>query len=71
MKQMHLRLEDNLYAELAKYSADIEQSIQDCVREAIAYYISGVNKKNIESEIRDFKFVDLFAGIGEIGRAHV
>ncbi len=64
MKQMHLRLEDNLYAELAKYSADIEQSIQDCVREAIAYYISGVNKKNIESEIRDFKFVDLFAGIG-------
>lgn len=41
MKQMHLRVEDTLYEELNTYSQETEQSMQACVREAVAYYIAG------------------------------
>lgn len=42
-----------------------EQTIQDCVREAVAYYVSDIKKKTEKSETDDsFRFIDLFAGIG-------
>lgn len=64
MKQVHLRVDDSLYDELNSYSAMTEQSIQDCVREAVAHYVSDIKKKLEKDETDGFRFIDLFAGIG-------
>ena len=64
MKQVHLRVDDELYNELNRYSSMTEQSVQDCVREAVAYYMSDMKKKTQENKEKKFTFIDLFAGIG-------
>ncbi len=64
MKQVHLRVEDELYDKLNAYSLQSEQSIQDCVREAVACYITDMSKKQQNKMNRNFSFIDLFAGIG-------
>lgn len=64
MKQVHLRVEDELYEKLNTYSLQSEQSIQDCVREAVACYITDMSKKKKSKINMNFSFIDLFAGIG-------
>lgn len=64
MKQMHLRVDDVLYEELNTYSVTTDQSIQACVREAVAHYITDKKKKKISNVKSQFTFIDLFAGIG-------
>lgn len=64
MKQMHLRIDDELYNELNMCSAITEQTMQDCVREAVAYYVTDMRRKQQSFEGHAFSFIDLFAGIG-------
>ena len=64
MKQVHIRVDDGLYNELSYYSALMEQTMQDCVREAVAYYVTDMRKKQCEMKGCHFTFIDLFAGIG-------
>lgn len=64
MKQLHLRVDDDLYNQINIYSTMNEQTIQDCVREAVAYYISDMKKKQTIVSDNQFTFIDLFAGIG-------
>ncbi len=64
MKQVHLRVDDELYNELNAYSAITEQTMQDCVREAVAYYVTDMRRKQRQVKEHQFKFIDLFAGIG-------
>ena len=65
MKQMHLRVDDSLYDELNTYSIMTEQTMQDCVREAVAYYVSDIKRKSKKSMAEEtLRFIDLFAGIG-------
>lgn len=64
MKQVHIRVDDGLYNELSYYSALMEQTMQDCVREAVAYYVTDMRRKQHEVRDRQFTFIDLFAGIG-------
>ena len=64
MKQVHLRVDDELYNELNAFSAISEQTIQDCVREAVAYYVSDIRKKQSIDPEKQLFFIDLFAGIG-------
>ena len=64
MKQVHLRVDDELYNELNAYSVMTEQTMQDCVREAVAYYVTDMRRKQREVKDRQFTFIDLFAGIG-------
>lgn len=64
MKQVHIRVEDELYKELSEYSMQSEQSIQNCVREAVAYYVTDIKKKQNIISKKQFSFIDLFAGIG-------
>ena len=45
MRQVHIRVDDELYNELNSYSEKNELSMQDCVREAVAYYMSDAKKK--------------------------
>ena len=64
MKQVHIRVDDDLYNELSYYSIMMEQTMQDCVREAVAYYVTDMRRKQHEDIDRQFTFIDLFAGIG-------
>lgn len=64
MKQLHIRVEDELYNNLNLYSTKNEQSIQDFVREAIAYYMSNMKSRKSIKKTNKFTFIDLFAGIG-------
>lgn len=64
MKQVHIRVEDELYEELNAYSIQNEQSMQDCVREAVAYYVTDIKRKQKDTSNKQFSFIDLFAGIG-------
>lgn len=64
MKQIHLRLDKELYNKLNIYSSMTEQTIQDCVREAVAYYVTDMRKKQNTVRGQKFTFIDLFAGIG-------
>lgn len=70
MKQMHLRVDDALYEELNTYSVETEQSMQACVREAVAYYITDKKKKQIPVLKSQFTFIDFFAGIGGMRLAY-
>ena len=70
MKQMHLRVDDALYEELNTYSVETEQSMQACVREAVAYYITDKKKIQIPVSKSQFTFIDLFAGIGGMRLAY-
>ena len=70
MKQMHLIVDDALYEELNTYSVETEQSMQACVREAVAYYITDKKKKQIPVLKSQFTFIDLFAGIGGMRLAY-
>lgn len=64
MKQVHLRIDDELYHELNICSAMTEQTTQDFIREALAYYVSDLKKKENRQKGTQFTFIDLFAGIG-------
>lgn len=64
MKQMHIRMDDELYSELSTYSVVMDQTMQSCVREAVAYYMTEMKKKRKKMSNSDFTFIDLFAGIG-------
>ncbi len=64
LKQVHLRIEDELYNDLVAYSIKTKQTMQDCMREAVACYITDTKKKQKEREKSHFTFIDLFAGIG-------
>ena len=64
MKQVHVRVEDELYEKLNSYSAATDQTIQDCVSEAVACYVTDMRKKQREVINKQFTFIDLFAGIG-------
>ena len=50
MKQVHLRMDDELYNELLNCSDMAGQTMQDCVREAVIYYISSRRKSKKREE---------------------
>jgi len=62
-KQLHVRLDENLYEALAEYAAGENRPMQDCVQEALAFLFRNKSKPK---RIGDFTFIDLFAGIGGI-----
>lgn len=62
-KQVHIRVDDDIYKELSDYSVVSGQSMQDCLSVAIRQML--VKAKEEPSQNRNgYTFVDLFAGIG-------
>ena len=62
-KQLHIRVEDEVYEALAGYSTDKGQSMQDCISGAIKQML--VKVKEIPPHTKgQYTFIDLFAGIG-------
>jgi DNA (cytosine-5)-methyltransferase 1 len=61
-KQIHARIDDRIYEQLADYSAVAGKPVQDCILEALAIMLS--SKQQEKNQKKDFTFIDLFAGIG-------
>lgn len=60
-KQIHLRLEDNQYKEVAEYAKLNGMTVQDSISTALYIMLSKQKKKKYKA---NFTFIDLFAGIG-------
>lgn len=60
-KQIHLRLEDNQYKEIAEYAKMSGMTVQDSISTALYIMLSKQKKKKQKAK---FTFIDLFAGIG-------
>lgn len=61
-KQLHIRLEKHLYTRIKTTSRDKGITMQDFVKNAINNELA--YQPQLELEEPDFKFIDLFAGIG-------
>ena len=62
-KQVHIRVDDEVYEKLSNFSSVSGQSIQDCLSVAIRQLL--INAKEEPSSDDDrMTFIDLFAGIG-------
>ena len=68
-KQVHVRLDDAVYEALADYTGETNTSVQDSVSSAIMQFLKQQNKNQIP-ENADFRFIDLFAGIGGMRLAY-
>lgn len=68
-KQVHIRVEDEVYEALAGYSTDKGQSMQDCISSAIKQML--VKVKEVPAHTKEqYTFIDLFAGIGGMHLAY-
>lgn len=62
-KQVHIRLEDEVYDHLVDYSAGMRLSIQDSITSAIKQMLVKAKEEHIDMK-EQYTFIDLFAGIG-------
>lgn len=63
MRQVHIRVDDELYNELNSYSEKNELSMQDCVREAVAYYMSDVKRRRIQEKRKNLHLLIFLPGL--------
>lgn len=68
-KQVHIRVDDDLYEELTNYSDVSGQTIQDCLSVAIRQLLIKAKEEPICSK-EGYTFIDLFAGIGGMRLAY-
>ena len=61
-KQIHVRLNDEVYEALSEYSKESGQTMQECVSGAVMQLLT--EKKVVNMDNVPFRFIDLFAGIG-------
>lgn len=62
-RQVHIRVDDDLYEELSSFSSVSGQSIQDCLSVAIRQLLVSA-KVEPKGNADQYTFIDLFAGIG-------
>ena len=62
-KQVHVRLDDAVYEALSEYNLETNSTVQDSIASAIMMFLKQQNKERKIGNA-DFKFIDLFAGIG-------
>lgn len=62
-KQIHIRVDDEIYKELSNYSVVCGQSMQDCLSIAIRQMLVKAKEEPIQNS-KGYTFIDLFAGIG-------
>lgn len=68
-KQLHIRLDDAVYEALLEYNLETNSTAQDSIASAIMMFLKQQNKEN-EPGNADFRFIDLFAGIGGMRLAY-
>lgn len=62
-KQVHIRVDDDMYEELSNYSSVSGQSMQDCLSIAIRQLLVKAKEEPL-AKGEGYRFIDLFAGIG-------
>ena len=62
-RQIHIRVDDDVYKALSDYSVVSGMSMQDCLSVAIRQMLIKAKKEPV-SQGQHYKFIDLFAGIG-------
>lgn len=62
-KQVHIRVDDDMYEELSNYSSVSGQSMQDCLSVAIRQLLIKAKEEPL-AKGGGYRFIDLFAGIG-------
>lgn len=62
-KQIHIRVDEDIYQELSNYAMISGQSMQDCLSVAIRQMLVKA-KKEPTTDSKTYTFIDLFAGIG-------
>lgn len=62
-KQVHIRVDDDMYEELSNYSSVSGQSMQDCLSIAIRQLLVKAKEEPL-TKGEGYRFIDLFAGIG-------
>ena len=62
-KQVHIRVDDDIYKELSDYSIVSGQSLQDCLSVAIRQMLVKAKEEPFQP-YSGYTFIDLFAGIG-------
>ena len=62
-KQIHQRMEENMYEALAKYAEDNGMSVQDSISQAVAQMLNKQAQAAVPPDA-GFTFIALFAGIG-------
>ena len=62
-KQVHIRVDDDMYEELSSYSSVSGQSMQDCLSIAIRQLLAKAKEEPL-TKGDGYRFIDLFAGIG-------
>ena len=62
-RQVHVRLDDRIYATVAQYAAACKKPLNDCFMEALASFFEEKAREENAADAR-FRFIDLFAGIG-------
>ena len=62
-KQVHIRVDDDMYEELSNYSSVSGQSMQDCLSVAIRQLLIKAKEEPL-TKGEGYSFIDLFAGIG-------
>lgn len=62
-KQIHIRVDDDIYNELSDYSVVSGQSMQDCLSVAIRQMLVKAKEEPVKNH-DGYTFIDLFAGIG-------
>lgn len=62
-KQVHIRVDDDMYEELSNYSSVSGQSMQDCLSVAIRQLLIKAKEEPLTKD-EGYRFIDLFAGIG-------
>lgn len=63
-KQVHIRVDDDVYKEISDYSVVSGQSVQDCLSVAIRQMLVKAKEEPSISSGDGYRFIDLFAGIG-------
>jgi DNA (cytosine-5)-methyltransferase 1 len=62
-KQVHIRLDDEVYDDLLDYSVNMRLSIQDSIGSAIKQMLVKAKEEHLDMK-EQHTFIDLFAGIG-------
>ena len=62
-KQVHIRLDDEVYDDLLDYSVNMRLSIQDSIGSAIKQMLVKAKEEHLVMK-EQHTFIDLFAGIG-------
>ena len=62
-KQVHIRIDDDIYKEISDYSVASGRSMQDCLSVAIRQMLAKAKAEPVQN-CDGYTFIDLFAGIG-------